>query len=98
MRARIEHEMLLVRGSPELASAIDASSQAAVLTLLEQTGAVAVLNRRVAQQHAAHELVKVLPLPFEVGVARFALLRRRLEEPPAVLQRFAAALRQAAGR
>lgn len=94
-RARIEREMLL-RGAPDLRTAIDVSSQNATLHMLDAAAAVAVLNVRVASDHARQGRLVVLPLSFEIGTARFALLRQRVSEPAAALVRLAGAIAEEA--
>lgn len=95
VRTRLERELVL-RGAPDLTGAVEVASQAIIVPLLQRTGAIAVMNRRVAQQHRAAGTLAVLAHAFDLGVARFSLLRQPAASVRPALDRLWQALREEA--
>ena len=84
VRSRVDREMLL-RGVPDLSDALEASSPHVVLALLNETGAVAVMNRKLADDYVRRGMLAIIPMDFKLGKARFALIRRQDAQPSAAL-------------
>ncbi|MBV6306548.1 LysR family transcriptional regulator [Candidimonas humi] len=80
VRTRIDREFFL-RGRPDLATLIETDAVTVALGTLRGSRTVAVMNRAVAECYRLSGLIHILPLQFEVGVARFVLLSRREAGP-----------------